>query len=235
MAQNIGSNFFTVKDLKLGYHFLISHTPYLFIIPAISVLGCYNLSTITTLEDLNNHIILMLKSWPIIIIIFTALYLIRGHPRNVYLVDFACYKPDEADMMSKQQLLDIMSLTFDDEAVDLQKKVLEKSGYSDKTYVPEGIRRLPEKLMTFEESRKETEKVMFGAIDDLLAKTKVKAHEIGIVIVNIGLYNPTPSLSSMIVNHYKLRSNVLTYNISGMGCSAGLISIDLANRILQVS
>ncbi|KAK4718582.1 hypothetical protein R3W88_016920 [Solanum pinnatisectum] len=221
MAQNVGSNFFTVKNLKLGYHFLISHTPNLFIIPAISALGFYNLLTITTLEDLNNHIILMLKSWPIItIIFFTALYLIRGRPRNVYLVDFACYKPDEADMMSKQQLLDIMSLTFDDEAVHLQKKVMEKSGCSDKTYVPE-------------ESRKETEKVMFGAIDDLLAKTKVKAREIGIVIVNIGLYNPTPSLSSMIVNHYKLGSDVLTYNISGMGCSAGLISIDLANRLLQ--
>ncbi|KAG5600905.1 hypothetical protein H5410_032275 [Solanum commersonii] len=175
----------------------------------------------------------MLKSWPIIIIFFTALYLIRGRPRNVYLVDFACYKPDEADMMSKQQLLDIMSSTFVDEAVHLQKKVLQRSGYSDKTYLPESIRRLPEKIMMFEESRKGTEKVIFGAIDDLLAKTKVKAREIGIVIVNIGLYNPTPTLSSMIVNHYKLGVDVLTYNISGMGCSAGLISIDLANRLLQ--
>uniref|UniRef100_M1BC96 3-ketoacyl-CoA synthase n=1 Tax=Solanum tuberosum TaxID=4113 RepID=M1BC96_SOLTU len=187
----------------------------------------------------------MLKSWPIILIVFlvAALYLIRGRPRNIYLVDFACYKPDEADMMSKQQLLDIMSSTFVDEAVHLQKKVLERSGYSDKTYLPESIRRLPEKIMTFEESRKGTEKVIFGAIDDLLAKTKVKAREIGIVIVNIGLYNPTikteyvltptPSLSSMIVNHYKLGVDVLTYNICGMGCSAGLISIDLANRLLQ--
>ncbi|KAH0748896.1 hypothetical protein KY290_028128 [Solanum tuberosum] len=161
---------------------------YLFIIPVISALKFY-LLTLTTLEDLNNHIILMLKSWPIILIVFlvAALYLIRGRPRNIYLVDFACYKPDEADMMSKQQLLDIMSSTFVDEAVHLQKKVLERSGYSDKTYLPESIRRLPEKIMTFEESRKGTEKVIFGAIDDLLAKTKVKAREIGIVIVNIGL------------------------------------------------
>ncbi|XP_049368387.1 3-ketoacyl-CoA synthase 11-like [Solanum verrucosum] len=129
-------------------------------------------------------------------------------------------------MMSKQQLLDIMSSTFNEEVVHLQKKVLERSGYSDKTFIPEGIRRLPEKLLTFEESKKETEKVMFGAIDDLLAKTKVKAREILIVIVNIGI-------PSMIVNHYKLGSNVLTYTISGMGCSAGLISIDLANQLLQ--
>jgi 3-ketoacyl-CoA synthase len=39
----------------------------------------------------------------------------------------------------------------------------------------------------------------------------------------------------MIVNHYKLRGNVQSYNLGGMGCSAGLISIDLAKQLLQVS
>ncbi|KAJ6840598.1 3-ketoacyl-CoA synthase 11-like [Iris pallida] len=38
----------------------------------------------------------------------------------------------------------------------------------------------------------------------------------------------------MIVNHYKLRGNVLSYNLGGMGCSAGLISVDLARNLLQV-
>ncbi|MED6209232.1 3-ketoacyl-CoA synthase 2 [Stylosanthes scabra] len=37
----------------------------------------------------------------------------------------------------------------------------------------------------------------------------------------------------MIVNHYKLRNNVVSYNLTGMGCSAGLISIDLAKQLLQ--
>ncbi|KAJ8533579.1 hypothetical protein K7X08_006903 [Anisodus acutangulus] len=136
-------------------------------------------------------------------------------------------------MMSKKEFVDIISSTFDEESANLQKKVLERCGYSDKTYVPHSIRMLPAKLLTFNNSRKEIEKVMFGAIDDLLSITRVNAREIGIVIVNIGVHNPTPSLSAMIVNHYKLGSDVLTYNISGMGCSAGLISIDLANRLLQ--
>ncbi|MCE3051971.1 hypothetical protein HAX54_051296, partial [Datura stramonium] len=220
------------SKLKLGYRFLISHAPYIIIIPTLAALG-FHLLTITTLEDMKNHIIPMLKSSSILIVFLAVLYF-RGRSRDIYLIDFACYKPDEADMMSKQELLNIMLSNFDDkESLNLQKKVLEKSGYSDKTYIPKSIRMLPAKLLTFNESRKEIEKVMFGAIDDLLAKTKVKAREIGIVIVNIGMYNPTPSLSSMIVNHYKLGVNVLTYNISGMGCSAGLISIDLANRIMQ--
>ncbi|RWR87942.1 FAE1/Type III polyketide synthase-like protein [Cinnamomum micranthum f. kanehirae] len=58
------------------------------------------------------------------------------------------------------------------------------------------------------EARKEAEMVMFGAVDELLAKTGVKAREIGIIVVNCSLFNPSPSLSSMIVNRYKLRGNV---------------------------
>ncbi|KAL4391124.1 hypothetical protein AHAS_Ahas03G0213700 [Arachis hypogaea] len=39
----------------------------------------------------------------------------------------------------------------------------------------------------------------------------------------------------MIVNHYKLRTNSKNYNLSGMGCSAGLISIDLAKDLLKAN
>ncbi|PNX75996.1 3-ketoacyl-CoA synthase 11-like protein, partial [Trifolium pratense] len=85
-----------------------------------------------------------------------------------------------------------------------------------------------------DEARKEAEEVMFGAIDEALEKTGVKAKDIGILVVNCSLFNPTPSLSAMIVNHYKLRGNVLSYNLGGMGCSAGVISIDLAKQLLQV-
>ena len=53
-------------------------------------------------------------------------------------------------------------------------------------------------------------------------------------MVNCSLFNPTPSLSAMIVNHFKMRPDIGSYNLSGMGCSAGLISISLAKELLQV-
>jgi 3-ketoacyl-CoA synthase len=53
-------------------------------------------------------------------------------------------------------------------------------------------------------------------------------------VVNCSLFNPTPSLSAMIVNHFKMRSNTITYNLGGMGCSAGVIAIGLAREQLQV-
>ena len=55
-----------------------------------------------------------------------------------------------------------------------------------------------------------------------------------ILIVNCSLFNPTPSLSAMIVNHFRMKANVVSYNLSGMGCSAGVISIQLAKELLQV-
>ena len=57
--------------------------------------------------------------------------------------------------------------------------------------------------------------------------------DIDILVVNCSLFNPTPSLSAMIVNHFKMRGDVLSYNLAGMGCSAGVIAIGLAQRMLR--
>ncbi|KAK4730229.1 hypothetical protein R3W88_023217 [Solanum pinnatisectum] len=123
--------------------------------------------------------------------------------------------------------------TFSDGNLEFQRKIVERSGLGDSTYLPEAVTNVPPNPC-MAEARKEAEAVMFGAIDELLAKTSVKPKDIGILVVNCSLFNPTPSLSAMIVNHYKLRGNVISYNLGGMGCSAGLISIDLAKDLLQV-
>lgn len=38
----------------------------------------------------------------------------------------------------------------------------------------------------------------------------------------------------MVVNHFKMRTDVLSHNLSGMGCSSGVIGIDMARHYLQV-
>lgn len=138
-------------------------------------------------------------------------------------------------MCGRATFLERSELTgsFTEENLGFQKKIMERSGLGEKTYFPEAVMSIPPNPC-MAEARKEAEEVMFGAIDELLEKTGVKAKDIGILVVNCSLFNPTPSLSAMIVNHYKLRGNVLSYNLGGMGCSAGLISIDLAKQLLQV-
>ncbi|KAF8379932.1 hypothetical protein HHK36_027397 [Tetracentron sinense] len=157
-------------------------------------------------------------------------------PRPVYLVDFACYKPEDERKMSIDSFLDMTegNGAFEEETVQFQKRISTRSGLGDETYLPKGITSTPPNLC-MKEARAEAELVMFGALDSLFNKTGVKPRDISILIVNCSLFNPTPSLSSMIVNHYKMRSDIKSFNLGGMGCSAGLISVDLAKDLLRAN
>ncbi|KAM3306863.1 3-ketoacyl-CoA synthase 17 [Capsicum baccatum] len=228
-----------LKYVKLGYHYMISNAMYLFLVPVLGVVLAHVMTI--SVEDLV-QLWDKLKFNLVTVILFSALVVFLGtlyfmtRPREVYLVDFSCYKPKPDVMCSKELFMDRSKKAgiFTEENLAFQKKILERSGLGQKTYFPEALLRVPAEP-TMAEARKEAEMVMFGAIDELLAKTGVKAKDIGILVVNCSLFNPTPSLSAMIVNHYKLRGNVMSYNLGGMGCSAGLISIDLAKQLLQVN
>ncbi|PPD77829.1 hypothetical protein GOBAR_DD25249 [Gossypium barbadense] len=111
---------------------------------------------------------------------------------------------------------------------------MEKSAVGDKTCVPRAMMAVPvEKGIAA--AKKETEEVIFGAIEEVLEKSGMKSKDIRILVVNSSVFNPVPSWSAMIVNRFKLRHDVLSYNLGGMGCSAGVIAIDVAKQLLQDS
>lgn len=169
----------------------------------------------------------------VILLFLSGVYWAK-RPRPIYLVDFACYKPEDERKIAVDSFLKMTEEngSFEDETVQFQKRIASRSGLGDETYLPKGITSNPPNLC-MEEARSEAEAVMFGALDSLFKKTGIKPNDISILIVNCSLFNPTPSLSSMIVNHYKLRADIKSYNLGGMGCSAGLISIDLAKLLLS--
>ncbi|KAK7285739.1 hypothetical protein RJT34_20519 [Clitoria ternatea] len=164
-----------------------------------------------------------------------GLYWAKRSP-PVYLVDFACYKPEDERKISVESFLKMTeeSGAFEEESLQFQRKISIKAGLGDETYLPRGITARPPNLC-MDEARLEAENVMFGALDALFQKTGVEPKDIDILVVNCSLFNPTPSLSAMIVNHYKLRTNIKSYNLGGMGCSAGLISVDLAKDLLKAN
>lgn len=40
-------------------------------------------------------------------------------------------------------------------------------------------------------------------------------------------------MAAMLVNHFKMRPETLTYNLSGMGCSSSLVCVDMASHLLK--
>ncbi|KNA21707.1 hypothetical protein SOVF_040930 [Spinacia oleracea] len=165
----------------------------------------------------------------------TLFLLVSRFRKKVFLVDFACCKPNPSFRRTKATCMDRVAQcgTFTQQSIEFQKKLFEKSGVGDETYLPDSLIDVPSNP-TIEEARKEAEHLMFVAIDELLAKTGVLPKDIGVLVVNCSVFNPVPSLSSTVVNRYKLKEDIVTYNLAGMGCSAGLISIDLAKDLLQV-
>ncbi|ONI22046.1 hypothetical protein PRUPE_2G103800 [Prunus persica] len=47
------------------------------------------------------------------------------------------------------------------------------------------------------------------------------------------MFSPAPSLTSRIINRYKMREDIKTFNLPGMGCNASLISIDVEQNLFK--
>ncbi|KAK1412191.1 hypothetical protein QVD17_33223 [Tagetes erecta] len=167
-----------------------------------------------------------------LVLLSRVYFLKRSTP--VYLVDFTCFKPDNRLKRSKKDFLDASKSigVFNQETLNFQERVITSSGLGDETYFPPGPAAQPP-VLNWEASLAEAEMVMYGALESLFQKTHVAPHDIDILIVNSSIFSPNPSLTSMIVNRYKLKPEILSYNLSGMGCSASLISIDLARNLLK--
>ncbi|MED6219539.1 Protein Nef [Stylosanthes scabra] len=227
-----------LKYVKLGYHYLITHLLTLCLIPLMSIIIIQaSQMNLNDLRQLWIHLQYNLVSVIICsaILVFGSTVYIMTRPRSIYLVDYACYKPLSHLTVKFTQFMEHSKLTgdFSESSLDFQKKILERSGLGEETYLPEAMHHIPP-TPSMAAAREEAENVMFGALDNLFANTKIKPKDIGVLVVNCSLFNPTPSLSAMIVNKYKLRGNIISFNLGGMGCSAGVIAIDLAKDMLQV-
>jgi len=172
------------------------------------------------------------------------LYVVRKFQRHrtVYLMDFVTYTPpphllEEMTIhSSKFRALQRVVHRFNDSSLEFMDRLLERTGLGESTYFPPGITKCLHDgrgAITMKSAREEAELVIFGCIDQLLASTGVKPEAIDILVVNCSLFCPTPSLASLIVNKYKMRQDIQSYNLGGMGCSAGVISIHLAKDLLQ--
>ena len=175
--------------------------------------------------------------WKTMTIVAIIIWYLTYKEKPVYLIDFSTFEPPSSWKLTAEQLLTIMRSQgcFSDESIEFLSRMLSQSGCGPSTAWPPGTVQCLEGKpadRSAEAARKESEFVMFTIIADLLNKTKTDPKKIDILVINCSLFSPTPSLCSMVINHFNMRSDISSYNLSGMGCSAGIISIELVKNML---
>ena len=152
-----------------------------------------------------------------------------------YLLDFCCTEAEGNINANEENFKFFLGTWRDVKESNLlfQFKVLSRSGVGGESYAPPRLIHMGEDS-SLSDARVETENLIEKAARRLLAKLSIDPKEIDILILNSSLFNPIPSLTSFVVNSLHMRSNVKSFNLSGMGCSAGLISIGLAKDLLKV-
>jgi len=145
--------------------------------------------------------------------------------RPVYLLGFHVYKPPEDWAVSWEELQEIGKKQFahkEEKIRTFNYKIAEHSGVrKDGAYLPPGITQAKWGKpidRTILSARTEAEEVMFTCVREILSEKGMKPRDVDMIVVNCSLFNPTPSLAAMIINHFKMRSDIIVYNLGGMGC-----------------
>lgn len=183
----------------------------------------------------HNHPIRSLAALAALLFLSLLALAVSRRPGPIYLINFACFKPDDRYKVSRETFMKQFRSTgaMTSESLGFQRRILERSGIGQDSYVPESLLGTPMDVSTTA-ARKETAMAVFGAVDELMTATGMRAEDVAVLVVNCSTYAPMPSIAAMVVNRYKLRENVRSYNLAGMGCSSGVIALDLAKHSLQV-
>lgn len=157
----------------------------------------------------------------------------------VYLQSFATFKAPESWKVSHAQIIEMMrrQKCFTQDSIDFMERLIARSGTGQNTAWPPGIVQcLTDGNSTdrsIEASRKEAETVIFDVVEKALKKAQLEPKDIDVLVINCSLFSPTPSLCATVMTHFGMRGDILSYNLSGMGCGASLLAVDLAKNMLQ--
>lgn len=156
----------------------------------------------------------------------------------IYMLAFSTFKAPESWKVTHDQFIEMMKLQgcFTDDSVNFMARLIARSGTGQSTAWPPGIVQCLEGKKSdrsIEASRKEAEMVIFDIVESALRKARLHPREIDILVINCSLFSPTPSLCAMVISKFQMRQDIQSFNLSGMGCGASLISVGLAKDLLQ--
>ncbi|XP_011089840.1 3-ketoacyl-CoA synthase 12-like [Sesamum indicum] len=172
----------------------------------------------------------------LLLLLFYILWRSLGWRRNrCYILDYECYMPTDdrklttkfsGEVIMRNKLLGLHEYKF-------LLKAIVNSGIGEETYAPKMVFDGREESATLDDGRLEMDEFFLASIDKLFKRTGIPPSEIDVLVVNISMLSTIPSLSARVINIYKMREDVKVYNLSGMGCSASLISIHIVQNICK--
>ncbi|KAJ8750711.1 hypothetical protein K2173_015892 [Erythroxylum novogranatense] len=155
--------------------------------------------------------------------------------KDCYILDYECYKPTDDRKLDTEFSGEVIKRNANlglNEYKFLLKAIV-SSGIGEQTYAPRIMFDGREENPTLEDGTSEMDEFFKDSIAKLLARSGVSAQEIDVLIVNVSMISAVPSLASRIINHYKMREDIKVFNLTAMGCSASLISVNIAQNILK--
>ncbi|XP_021295596.1 3-ketoacyl-CoA synthase 19-like [Herrania umbratica] len=152
-----------------------------------------------------------------------------------YMLGYECYKASDDRKLDTEACVRVVmrNKNLGLEQYRFLLKTIVSSGLGEETYGPRNVLDGREESPTEKDAHTEMDEIMFDTLDNLFAKTGVSPSEIDILVVDVSLFSPSPSLTSRIVNRYKMRDDIKSFNLSGMGCSASMVAIDLVQRLFK--
>ncbi|KAL6501167.1 hypothetical protein OROHE_025030 [Orobanche hederae] len=155
--------------------------------------------------------------------------------RCCYLLHYECHKPSDDRKIDTKFCGSIISRNknLGHEDYKFLLRVIVNSGIGEETYGPRNIIERRENCPALQDGISEMEEFFTDTLDRLFRKTGVSPQEIDILVVNVALLSSVPSLTSRIINRYKMRDDIKSFNLTGMGCSGSLISINLVQNVFK--
>ncbi|CAM8949466.1 unnamed protein product [Rhodiola kirilowii] len=179
---------------------------------------------------------LIIFSIPLLYLLHTIHKMVlKKRDEQCYILDYECYKPVDSRKLSTDVCGDIIKRNKNlglNEYKFLLKAIV-SSGIGEQTYGPEMVFDHREETTTCTDSLKEMDDFFNDSIEKVLARSGVSATDIDVLVVNVSMLTSLPSLGARIINRYKMREDVQVFNLTGMGCSASLIAVDIVRNVFK--
>ncbi|KAF3453801.1 hypothetical protein FNV43_RR04242 [Rhamnella rubrinervis] len=155
--------------------------------------------------------------------------------QECYILDYECYKPTDDRKLNTAFSGEIIRRTKNLGLREYQflLKAIVSSGIGEQTYAPRIMFSGREDCPTLSDGISEMEEFFHDSIQKILSRSGISPSQVDVLVVNVSMLAAVPSLAARIINHYKMREDVKVYNLTGMGCSASLISVDIVKNIFK--